>query len=301
MNVARSNLPARAHARVALFLTAAAILCAAGAATAAPQILGQADGFAVLGASTVTNTHATKITGDLGVFPGSSITGLDMITLSGGLHQDDAVAHQARNDASNAFSTLAALSSTTTLTGSDLGSVGTLTPGVYTFTSSAQLTGDLTLDFLSDPGGAFVFQIGSTLTTASDSNIFVLNGGPTSAIYWAIGSSATLGTGTTFAGNILARQSITLNTGARVLCGRTIALVGAVTMDTNTVSNDCTGAGSDGSGRSDFGSHGFDGGAGGPGGAAIPEPGAWSLMLLGFGGLGAMLRVQRRHRVAAPA
>jgi type VI secretion system secreted protein VgrG len=293
MNASRFNLLSGARPRVALLLATAALVCAAGGATAATPILGAADSFAVLGASTVTNTHATKISGDLGVYAGTAITGLDSITLSGALHQHDAVARQAQSDASGAFTTLAGLSSTRTLTGLDLGSVGVLTPGVYTFASDAQLTGNLTLDFLGDPTGEFVFQIGSALTTASASNVFVLNGGPTSAIYWNVGSSATLGTTTTFAGNILARQSITLTTGARILCGRAIALVGAVTMDTNTVSNDCTGE----AGRGDFGSHGFDGGSGGPGGAKVPEPEVWSLMVLGFAGLGAILRRRRGHQV----
>jgi hypothetical protein len=293
MNASRFNLLSGARPRVALLLATAALVCAAGGATAATPILGAADSFAVLGASTVTNTHATRISGDLGVYAGTAITGLDSITLSGALHQHDAVARQAQSDASGAFTTLAGLSSTRTLTGLDLGSVGVLTPGVYTFASDAQLTGNLTLDFLGDPTGEFVFQIGSALTTASASNVFVLNGGPTSAIYWNVGSSATLGTTTTFAGNILARQSITLTTGARILCGRAIALVGAVTMDTNTVSNDCTGE----AGRGDFGSHGFDGGSGGPGGANVPEPEVWSLMVLGFAGLGAILRRHRGRQV----
>jgi type VI secretion system secreted protein VgrG len=301
MYVARCNLPARAHTRVALFLATAAFICAAGAATAATPLLGDAGSFAVLGGSTVTNTGATKITGDLGVFPGSAITDLGTITLSGAVHQHDAVANSARNDAYNAFTTLAGYSSTMNLTGLDLGSLPTLVPGVYTFSSDAYLTGNLTLNFLSDPNGIFVFQIGSALKTASGSNVFVLNGGPTSGIYWNVGSSATLGTSTTFAGNILADQSITLTTGARILCGRAIALVGAVTMDTNTVSNNCAGAGSYDSERSDFGSHGFDGGGGGPEGVAVPEPGVWSLMLLGFGGLGTMLRIRRGRQVLVTA
>jgi hypothetical protein len=300
MNV-RCNRPGRAATRVAVLLGTAALLSATTAAAASTPVLGAADSFAVLGASTVTNTNATRITGDLGVYSGSAITGLGTITLDGALHQHDVIAHQAHNDAAGAFTTLAGLSPTANLTGSDLGTlVGPLTPGVYRFDSSAQLTGNLTLDFLSDPTGMFVFQIGSTLTTASGSNVLVLNGGAGSAIYWDVGSSATFGTTTTFAGNVLADQSITLNTGARILCGRAIALVGAVTMDNNTVSNDCAGAGSYASGRGDYGSHGFDGASGGRGGGTpVPEPGTWSFMLLGFGGLGAMLRARRERQALA--
>ena len=137
---------------------------------------------------------------------------------------------------------------------------------------------------------------GSALTTASSSTVAVLNGDANSGIYWEVGSSATLGTSTVFAGNILADQSITLNTSAKILCGRAIALVAAVTLDGNTVSNNCGNGGDYGSGRSDFGSAGFSG-------PVVPEPSTWAMMLIGFGGIGSIgyRRARRDATTFVPA
>ena len=230
-----------------LFAVAVCLALLCPALASANSYLGSAQSFAVLGASTVTNTGSTVIYGDLGLYPGTSITGFFGTTANEVRGWSRRIgtsnrcgAQQAQIDALAAYNTLKALPFAYDLTGQDLGNVGVLTPGVYHFDSTAQLTGTLTLDFQGQSNADFVFQIGTALTTASSSVVNIINGNSTSGVYWLMGvtggsgtGSATLGTSTMFAGNILALDSITLTTDADILCGRAIALNGAVTMDTN--------------------------------------------------------------------
>jgi type VI secretion system secreted protein VgrG len=212
------------------------LLCGANRVSAqtAPS-LGSAQSFAVLGGSTVTNTGTSLIGGDVGVSPGSAITGFPPgVFVSGTLHAADATALAAQNSVTTAYNALTSQACTLDLTGQDLGGK-ILTPGVYCFSSSAQLTGPLTLN-APVAGGVFIFKIGSTLTTASASSVLPTGNASACNVFWQVGSSATLGTTTSFAGNILAQASITLTTGANVT-GRALARTGAVTLDTNNVSS----------------------------------------------------------------
>jgi len=211
-----------------------------GSAKAATNVnLGGADSFAVLGASTVTNTGSSVINGNLGLHPGTSITGFPPGIVNGVIHATDAVALQAQTDLVTAYNNAAGQTCDTDLTGQDLGGL-TLTPGTYCFSSSAQLTGTLILDAQNDPNAVFIFQIGSTLTTASSSSVTMINSGQSCHVFWQVGSSATLGTSTDFMGTIMALASVTLNTGATI-DGRALARTGAVTLDTNTITTSvCT-------------------------------------------------------------
>src|ERR1700733_9677353 len=202
-------------------------------AQATAPSLGTAQSFAILGGSTVTNTGPTVITGNLGVSPGTAVTGFPPGTVVGGtIHAADAVAAGAQADTTTAYNDLASeacgSSPATELAGQ------TLVPGVYCFTSSASLNGTLTLDGQNNPNAVWVFKIGSTLITGSAASVILINGAQSCNVFWQVGSSATLGTGTNFIGNILALASITLTTDA-IVSGRALAQTGAVTLDSNQV------------------------------------------------------------------
>jgi hypothetical protein len=214
---------------------------AALAAIAPP--LGLAADFAVLGASAVTNPGgvATVVIGNLGISPGplTAITGFPPGSVTGGtltpqIQGPNANTVAAQASATTAYNDLAAEPCNTNLTGQDLGTVGPLPPGVYCFNSSAGLTGTLHLNAEGNPNPVWVFQIASTLTTASNASVLFDAGGGCGDVFWQVGSSATLGTGTAFIGTIIAEASITLNTAAS-LSGSALALTGAVTLDGNAV------------------------------------------------------------------
>lgn len=220
----------------------ALVLCAASTASAqvAPA-WGAAQSFAVLGGSTVTNTGATTITGDLGLSPGSAVTGFPPgVVVLGTINAANAPALAAQNAVTTVYNNLAGQACTQDLTGQNLGGL-TLTPGVYCFSAAAQLTGTLTLNAQNNANAVFIFRIGSSLTTASGSSVVIINsasGSTVCNIFWQVGSSATIGTTSAMAGNIVALTSVTLTTGASV-SGRVFARNGAVTLDSNSVTPSC--------------------------------------------------------------
>jgi hypothetical protein len=194
--------------------------------------LGTLQSVAVLGGQTVTNTGPSVINGDLGVSPGTSVTGFPPGIVNGTIHAADAVAAQNQSDLTVAYNNAAGQAADSSVPG-DLGGL-TLVPGVYNASSSTGITGTLTLNAQGDPNAVWIFQVGSTLTTASGSTVALINGASPCNVFWQIGSSATLGTDTNFTGTILALTSITANTRATI-AGRALARNGAVTLDTNTI------------------------------------------------------------------
>jgi len=192
-------------------------------------------GFAVLSGAGITVTGPTTITGDIGSFPTPTITGFENVTQDGVNHTGDAVSQQARIDLITAYDDASGRTPNTVYSPIfDLGGL-TLTSGVYNDPSSFFITGILTLDAGGDPGAVWIFQAGSTLITAENSSVALVGGALAANVFWQVGSSATLGAGTDFSGNILALQSVTLNADASVV-GRVSTQNGAVTLDNNTIS-----------------------------------------------------------------
>jgi hypothetical protein len=191
--------------------------------------------LAVLAGSSITNTGATTITGDMGLSPGTSVGGFPPGILNGTLHINDAVANQAKLDLTSAYNDAAGRTCTDIVTLS--GNIGglTLTPGLYKSTSSlAVSSGDVTFDAKGNANAVFIIQIASTLTTTSGRQVILSGGAQAANIFWQVGSSATFGTTSVFKGTVMAMQSITFDTGA-TLNGKALARTGTVTLAGNTI------------------------------------------------------------------
>src|SRR5665811_187452 len=222
-----------------LLLTVMLVVPAAAMAAQPPVDLGTTSSFAVLAGSTITNTGPTTINGDaggdVGLYPGASFTGQSSVTLTGTVHLADDAARVAKDDLAAAYNDAAGRTPVRRIP-TELGG-STLLPGVYDSASGTfQITGTLTLDAQGDPNAVFIFKSASTLITASNSNVNLLNGARYCRVFWQVGSSATLGVNSHFVGHIFAFTSITANKGATVQ-GQLLARNGAVTLDTNTITN----------------------------------------------------------------
>ncbi len=217
---------------LALLVSLSSLIFASSAlAASAPVGLGTAASFSVLGGSTVTNTGPTTMFGDLGLSPGSSVTGAPQVL--GKTHVDDAVSIAAKNALTTAYNDAASRPSNGSA-GTDL-SGQVFLPGVRTASSSLLLSsGSVTLDAQGNPNAVFIFQIATTLITGSNTSVLLINGAQACNVFWQVGSSATLGTGTSFVGTIMASATITANTAATIH-GRLLASTGAVNLDTNTL------------------------------------------------------------------
>ncbi|MEA2681860.1 MAG: hypothetical protein QOK05_188 [Chloroflexota bacterium] len=289
-------------ASIAALFTAVATAAWPVATMAATQPrLGTALNFAVLAGQTITNTNPTVINGQLGLFPGSSVTGFPP-GVSGVQHITDSTASLAKDDLVTAYTDAANAPTTSDMTGQNLAGKN-LTPGVYAFSDAAYLNGPLTLS----GKGVYIFKITSALITGSSDGATVLlaNGAQACAVYWQVGSSATIGSATHFQGNIMALSSITMVSGA-TLIGRALARNASLTLDNNTItppSGSC-----DTTGGSSTGTTGTTTSTATPslpsaGGGPPRQPGTpWVPMaiLAAVGGIGVGLRLRARHHLAAP-
>ena len=196
-----------------------------------PVGLGAASSFGVLAGLSVSNSGATTINADLGIWPGSTLTGAPTVT--GTTHLGDLTAQNAQGALTAAFNDAAGRAAGSTIAG-DLGGL-TLAPGVRKSTSTLAITSaDVTLDGGGNSNAVFIFQIASSFTVDVGRQVILVNGAQPSNIFWQVGSSATLNTNCNVSGNILALTTITLGTGA-TLNGRALARNGSVTLLANTV------------------------------------------------------------------
>jgi hypothetical protein len=196
--------------------------------------LGGAGNFVVLAGSTVTNTGPTSLTGDLGVSPGTAVSGFPPGTIVGAQHAGDPAAAQGVADLTTAYNDAAGRTLCPVAVAGNLGG-HTLTPGLYKSTSSLEISsGDLTLDAQGDANAVFIFQMASTLTTTSGRQVILSGSAKSTNVFWQVGTSATLGSTSAFQGTLMADQAITLSTGA-TLNGRALARIAAVTLDSNTI------------------------------------------------------------------
>lgn len=248
----------------------ATLALAAGSRAATSVGLGTANSFAVLAGAGVTNTGPSVINGDLGTSPNPAVTGFGGApngTVNGAIHPADALAGQAQADLTTAYDNAAGQGPVNTLA-TELGGQ-TLTPGVYDSESGTfGITGTLTLNGQGNPDAVFIFKTATTLISAPDSQVLMINGAQPCNLFWQVGSSATLGTDSVFAGNILALESIELNSGVTVL-GRLLARNASVTLINDTVTRaDCAVADSGpGPGGGEAGPGGGDGSGDGEAGS----------------------------------
>jgi hypothetical protein len=200
-----------------------------------PVVLGTSANFAVLAGPTVTSVGATTVNGDLGTSPGAAVTGFPPGLVNGTIHAGDSAAAQAQLDLTTAYIDAAGRTAGAVAVAGNLGGL-TLTPGLYKSTSSLEISsGDLTLDAQGNANAVFIFQMASTLTTTAGRQVILSGGAKAANIFWQVGSSATLGTASVFKGTIMADQSVTLTTGAR-LDGRALARIAAITLEANVIS-----------------------------------------------------------------